>query len=72
MKIALSSGKVLMPQVGGQKRSFASRSSRLDTNPQGMDGEKVAIVVDSGSLAAPRMGNPTLQQQFNEKCVDGA
>jgi hypothetical protein len=72
MKITLRSGKMLMPQVGGQKRKFGIEILTVSIPaPQGMDGEYVPIIVDPGSLASSCVRNPTLQEQSTKQSVNG-
>jgi hypothetical protein len=73
MKITLSSGKMLMPEVGRQKREFGIQIlAVLIPAAQGTNGEQVTSVVDPGPLASPAVRDSTLQQQLTKQRVHGA
>ena len=51
MQVVLSSGKMLVPQVGGQERKFGVEVLTVPIPAsQGMDGEEVPKIVDPGPL----------------------
>src|SRR5579872_752159 len=73
MEVILSSGKMLMPQVSGQERKFGVEILTVSIPAsQGVDGEDVPKIVDPGPLAASRVSNTTLHQQFAKNGVHGA
>jgi hypothetical protein len=60
MEVMLSSRKMLMPEVGGQKREFGIQIRTLSIPAsQGMDGEEMPIIVNPGSLASSGVRNST-------------